>query len=699
MCKYLITAVLAFFTISFCISGLTSASEPIVAYESSILWGGCYNVAVYGDYALYVKSYGLEIADITDPSNPALVSNLVLAGECRDLAISGDIAYVAHSESGVHIVDISDPAAPSHIGSYSTLERCIIIEVHNDLLYYCVGNGDVQIVDVADPANPQYVTTIYTPDEVRGFAFEGAYVFITEGPSGLEVYDISTPSAPILVGSFDGTAGGIDASYRSIAISGDYAFIADYAYSTESHPGGFQVLNISDPTDIYRETIYPIHLLYDLVLVGNTVYISTQTTGLHSFDVSDPVNPVLLDNVTETEYVKYLAPHDSYLLSASSVNNIYDISDPVNIDIVYEDPMLSQNCGLSLYGNYAYISHFNSGLTVVDITDPLYPEAVANYPTTTRTNYLREHNDLLYVTSSDGLRIYDLVNPAAPVEIGFAADTDTSSLEEVTIVGDYAYITGCPNDMCIFDISDPYNPTLEAVYSPTVVPDYSKRVENVAVHDSYAYISNSNTYDLFIVDVSDPTAPVGVGSYTLPFCPVKTTFVSGYALVSGFLHTEILDISDPVNPVSVGQMSFASQNEPAVYGDFLLAPNETSPDDGFYIYNIADFPNYYSLGRFETPDEAWELETDGDHLFITDWSAFLVMSLNLPEFRAGDANNDGNVDIGDAVSLISYIFKGGAAPTPLEAGDANCDGDVNVGDAVTLVNYIFNGGAEPCYAQ
>lgn len=62
---------------------------------------------------------------------------------------------------------------------------------------------------------------------------------------------------------------------------------------------------------------------------------------------------------------------------------------------------------------------------------------------------------------------------------------------------------------------------------------------------------------------------------------------------------------------------------------------------------------------------------------------------------SGDANGDGTVNVGDAVFLINYIFKGGAAPDPLSAGDANCDGISNVGDAVYLINYVFKGGPAP----
>jgi hypothetical protein len=64
----------------------------------------------------------------------------------------------------------------------------------------------------------------------------------------------------------------------------------------------------------------------------------------------------------------------------------------------------------------------------------------------------------------------------------------------------------------------------------------------------------------------------------------------------------------------------------------------------------------------------------------------------------GDANGDGSVNVGDAVYIIAYVFKGGPAPTPYQtcSGDANCDCTVNVGDAVYIINYVFKQGPPPC---
>ncbi|MDD4052528.1 MAG: M28 family peptidase [candidate division Zixibacteria bacterium] len=65
-------------------------------------------------------------------------------------------------------------------------------------------------------------------------------------------------------------------------------------------------------------------------------------------------------------------------------------------------------------------------------------------------------------------------------------------------------------------------------------------------------------------------------------------------------------------------------------------------------------------------------------------------------YVCGDANGDTKVNVGDAVYIITYVFRGGPAPDPMGAGDAYCDGKINVGDAVYLISYIFRSGPMPC---
>jgi len=62
---------------------------------------------------------------------------------------------------------------------------------------------------------------------------------------------------------------------------------------------------------------------------------------------------------------------------------------------------------------------------------------------------------------------------------------------------------------------------------------------------------------------------------------------------------------------------------------------------------------------------------------------------------AGDANASGDIELGDCVYIVNYVFKGQRSPNPVESGDANVDAFVNLGDAVHIINYVFKGGPPP----
>jgi hypothetical protein len=71
----------------------------------------------------------------------------------------------------------------------------------------------------------------------------------------------------------------------------------------------------------------------------------------------------------------------------------------------------------------------------------------------------------------------------------------------------------------------------------------------------------------------------------------------------------------------------------------------------------------------------------------------------------GDSNQDGSLDISDAVSLLARLFLGGARPLPcdgpLSSGgnrrllDVNGDEGVDLTDAVYLLNFLFRSGPAP----
>ncbi len=64
--------------------------------------------------------------------------------------------------------------------------------------------------------------------------------------------------------------------------------------------------------------------------------------------------------------------------------------------------------------------------------------------------------------------------------------------------------------------------------------------------------------------------------------------------------------------------------------------------------------------------------------------------------KHGDADNNAQRNISDAVYLITYIFGGGPAPVPEQlTGDCDCNGIVTISDAVYMITWVFGGGPEP----
>jgi hypothetical protein len=74
--------------------------------------------------------------------------------------------------------------------------------------------------------------------------------------------------------------------------------------------------------------------------------------------------------------------------------------------------------------------------------------------------------------------------------------------------------------------------------------------------------------------------------------------------------------------------------------------------------------------------------------------------------RPGDCNQDGTIDISDAICLLGYLFLGD--PTRLPCGDgsathvanrslidSNVDAQIDLSDAVYVLSFLFSGGQPP----
>jgi hypothetical protein len=65
------------------------------------------------------------------------------------------------------------------------------------------------------------------------------------------------------------------------------------------------------------------------------------------------------------------------------------------------------------------------------------------------------------------------------------------------------------------------------------------------------------------------------------------------------------------------------------------------------------------------------------------------------QFRRGDSNDDGRLDLSDAIFTLRGLFITGEPPHCESASDANDDGDVDLADAIYTLRHLFGGTAAP----
>lgn len=61
----------------------------------------------------------------------------------------------------------------------------------------------------------------------------------------------------------------------------------------------------------------------------------------------------------------------------------------------------------------------------------------------------------------------------------------------------------------------------------------------------------------------------------------------------------------------------------------------------------------------------------------------------------GDANDDGAVNVSDAVYINQFFYYSGPRPPCMNQADVDHNGSVTGTDSAFLLNFLFNGGSAP----
>ncbi|HEY5284020.1 MAG TPA: hypothetical protein VIM14_14605, partial [Polyangia bacterium] len=191
-------------------------------------------------------------------------------------------------------------------------------------LYVAEGSGGLKVIDVSNPASPHLINTPTLPGsdpvEVDALALSGASLYVAD--IGLDIFDLTKPDAPVAKGSLSRT------------------FIQDLAV---------------DETLVYAAT----------------------ANGLDVFNVLSPTSPLIAGSYTNSDWGQAIALAPGYAFyGGQSGLTVFDISTPSTPSIAASSGAAGSINGLSLHGNYLYVSAQGPGLTILDISNPKVPKVV-----------------------------------------------------------------------------------------------------------------------------------------------------------------------------------------------------------------------------------------------------------------------------------------------------------------------------------
>ena len=356
---------------------------------------GAGGFTIVGNYA-YVTAReddGLEILDISDPTNPIHVGAITddvtteLDG-AYDVEVIGDYAYVgSYYDDGIEILDISTPATPVHVGAITDtgvteLDGVTSLVVVGDYAYITGSLDDgVEILDISNPAAPTHVGAITDDgttalDGAYGIQVIGDYAYISSYyDDGLEILDISNPAAPTHVGSLtdDGTKE-LDAA-RSIQVVGDYAYIPAIL------DDGLEIIDISNPaapvsvgniaddgtTELFGATTIAISGDYGFV----TGFFDN---GVEVLDISDPTNPTHMSGITDTGATYLIGPVHievvgNYAYVSTRTDDSFQIlSIDYHDDAPYITPNTSESFNLNITSFTADLGSGNEGTVTFQVS-------------------------------------------------------------------------------------------------------------------------------------------------------------------------------------------------------------------------------------------------------------------------------------------------------------------------------------------
>jgi hypothetical protein len=641
---------------------ITEVTNPSLLGSVSLPNG--YSMALAGDLAFIAAgSYGLLVADISDPVSPALIGELGVEGIAVGIAVSGDHVYMADMYRGLHVIDVSDPTAPDSLTTIpppTEWDEVRDVDVQGAYAYVAVlaETDAFWVMDIADPTDPQLVAT--APIAWAQTVFVSGDLAFAGGPAGLRIIDITDPLVPVVL--FE------DPDYHPAALSG-----------TVLACGGrhIQTLDISDPANPELLGGVPNATWNGLAFTGTWLLNANNIFGLDVFDASEPSSPDRLGIVDLPDRTEDVVFQGDLAFAAAREGGlrILDISDRTNPVELGDLPTVGEARGVAVRGHWAYVAASQSGVLVVDVADPTQPQLVGQYDTPNTSSQLEARGDLVYAVDYGSGAAFYVIDVSVPEAPALLSSLPLSSGNGLAKSGNFVLLADA-GTILIVDVSDPADPQIVG-QTPGLAS-----AGGVAVDGSTAWAVGSSAETFTAVDWSDPEDP-----QILSTTQVSTGWPRGIAAEGGLAYVttthrggvHVYDVSKPSSPVFLGAVTTLNHAWTARLGpDFVIVscnssgvqlwPRQcaltsgASDAPGVSVFRMAAHPNPFR-------DEVTFTLAPGSspRLSIFDPSGRLVRSLRADgsrDVRPARMVWDGRNEMGRLVSPGVYFarpFESGAA--------------------------------------
>jgi hypothetical protein len=343
--------------------------------------------------------------------------------------IGNNLAVVADNIAGVHLVDYSNPASPTILGTYNTPGSAQRVAVVGTNTYVADGGSGLQILKVYTLSVPVPIANQRGMGWLLDIDVDGGYAYVASDDGTnfyLNVVDVSNPLIPNLLGAANHS--GIQ--HIDIDIQGNYAYVA--AYDT-----GLVVFNIADRMN--PQAIGDFGSRFDnpnMYVDGIIGYINS-FFGIRVLNVALPQAPTLITTIDNWTALDCMKLGNVLYVAAGFRMGAFNVTDPSNpMLITATNFYYSSEFGVR--GNYLYTAAIDSGMKVLDISDPDTMVMAAGVQISGRCYYLRMLDHYAVVGSGSGLYIFDISDPANPVQ---AAHSDLArDIESIDIDGNYIYV-------------------------------------------------------------------------------------------------------------------------------------------------------------------------------------------------------------------------------------------------------------------